>query len=75
MSGIAATTGEESIVDVHDGLAVSTASIVTWVARPKSVFVQKVGMKVVTATMKKLKAVEGERITFKDGKVIRREKP
>jgi len=79
--GAAITTGEYSTVECgKDGIAVSTADEVTWIARPGAVFVHRYegirstrSLKI--ATFKGTKATDGERITFKCGKIVKRVMP
>jgi hypothetical protein len=72
--GAAISNGEYSTVEVgKDGIAASTASTVTWIARPGSVFVQSgVGWYICVSALE-LGAADGERITFKDGVITNRE--
>ena len=79
VSGIAVTSGEFSTVECGPtGIAASTADEVTWVVRPGAVFIhrwQGNGGGFKRATAERLKAVDGERITFKCGRIIKRVKP
>ena len=78
-SGIASITGEFSTVECGpNGIAVSTADEVTWIVRPGALFIHRWtgdggGMK--KATAGHLNAVDGERITFRCGKILKRVKP
>ena len=77
--GIASITGEFSTVECGpNGIAVSTADEVTWIVRPGALFIHRWtgdggGMK--KATAGHLNAVDGERITFRCGKILKRVKP
>jgi hypothetical protein len=77
--GIAASTGECSTVECGpSGIAASTADEVTWVVHEGAIFIHRWtgrGGGCKRATMKRLKAVDGERITFNCGKITSRVKP
>lgn len=72
-------TGEYSTVECGEkGVAISTADEVTWIARTGALFIhrwQREGGGERWTNFRRIKAVDGERITFRCGKIIKREKP